>query len=349
MVTRTDETRQLPGTEKAAVAAAAFPPPPISLPPTARRAREGWNWRYWTFRAGLALAARTPRFLGYRLAALGGEFYFWLNPRHSGKAVANYAILLADHPRAPRVRATARRSFRNYGKYLFDFFRLPALDPDRLEAGVVSEGWEYLDAALAEGQGAIIVTPHFGNWDFAGTLMAIRGYPISAVADTFSPPAVDRLVRRTRECMGLGVIPLSGSGSLRQIQRALRRNQVVALVCDRPQRDGAVEVAFFGSRAWLPTGPARMALRSGAPILLGYVLRRPGDHSYYGGIEPAIPFTPTGNVQADVQALTQAIATRLEGLLRRHPDQWYMFRQMWPDVNAERGTRNAEDLADNRG
>ncbi len=300
--------------------------------------------RPWAFRAALALAARTPRRLGYGLGALGGELYFWLNPRHSGKAVANFAVLLADDPRAPRVRDTARRSFRNYGKYLFDFFHLPTRDPEQIEAEIITEPFDHLDAALAAGRGALIVTPHFGNWDYAGTIIAVRGYPISAVADVFAPPALDRLVRAARECFGLGVIPLDRGGGLRQIQRALRRNGIVALVADRPRQEGGAAVEFFGARAWLPAGPARIALRTGAPVLPGFVVRRPGDRTYFGEVGPAIPFTPTGDEAADVQALTQALAGRLEGLLRRHPDQWYMFREMWPETIADCGLRIAEYL-----
>lgn len=310
--------------------------------PARARSRPHRPWQYWAYRAGVAVAARIPRALGYKLAALGGEIYFWANPAHSHLAVENFAVVLADDRRAPRVRDTARRSFRNYGKYLFDFFRQPSVDPDQLEADTMTEGWQHLDAALAAGHGAIIVTPHFGNWDFAGAIVACRGYPIVAVADTFSPPSVDRLVRRTRERLGLGVIPLSGSGSLRELLRALRHNATIALVADRPQLDGGVEVTLFGARAWLPAGPARLALRSGAPILPAFVLRRPGDRTYFGRIEPPVAFTPSGDTTTDTRTLTQALASRLEPILRDYPDQWYMFRRMWPDARAERGARKAE-------
>ncbi len=177
----------------------------------------------------------------------------------------------------------------------------------------------------------VVVVPHFGNWDLAGGLMAARGYPLAALADTFSPPEVDRLVRAIRERLGLGSIPLT-SGSLRRTLAMLRRNQVVAVIADRPQREGGVEVSFFGRSAWLPSGPARFALRSGATLAFGYVGRRPGDRTFFGGFEPPIAYVATGDEEADVRALTQAWVARLENLLRQYPDQWYMFRQMWPKV-----------------
>jgi lauroyl/myristoyl acyltransferase len=301
-------------------------PSPLSLQPKVRM------WQYWGFRAALWLTARVPRWLGYRVAALGGELYFWLNPAHSHKAVENYAIVLADDTSAARVRLMARRSFRNYAKSLFDFFRQASVDPDLYEADAVITGFDHLDNALAQGRGVIVVTPHFGNWDLAGGLVAARGYPFAALADTFSPPEVDELVRGMRARLGLGSIPL-GSGTLRRTLAMLRRNQMVAFLCDGPQREGGVEVTFFGQRAWLPGGPARFALRSGAPMLFGYVGRRPGDRTFFGGFSPLDAYTPTGDEATDVRGLTQEWVARLEDLLRQYPDQWYMFRRMWPEAN----------------
>ena len=296
-------------------------------------------WQYRGFILALWLTARVPRWLGYRLAALGGEVYFWLNPSHSHKAVENYAVVLAQDEASPRVRLMARRSFRNDAKSLFDFFRQGSIDPDLIEADATITGFEHVDAALAQGRGLIIVVSHFGNWDLAGGLMAARGYPLATLADAFSPPEVDRLVRAVRARTGMGTIPLT-SGSLRQIMGMLRRNQAVGLVADRPQREGGVEVTFFGRKAWVPSGPARFALRSGAPLMFGYVGRRPGDYTFFGAFEPPIGYAPTGDEATDIRALTQAWVALLENLLRQHPDQWYMFRQMWPKAAGTGETSN---------
>lgn len=295
------------------------------------------HWRYRGFLTALWLAGHTPRRLGYWLGALGGELYFWLNPRHSGKAVENLAVVLADDVGAPRVRDTARRAFRNYGKYLFDFFRQPSIDPDDLTRDVQAEGFEHLDAARARGRGGVLVLGHFGNWDLAGLVATARGYPLIALADTFSPPEIGRLVRSTRERAGLGVLPIEQRDALRHIQGALHRNRFVCFVFDRPQRDGGVQVDFFGQPAWLPAGPARFALRADATVLTAFLLRRPGDLTYYGQIEPPVEIARTGDFNTDVQRLTQAIVRRIEAHLRQYPDQWYMFRRMWSTESARRG------------
>lgn len=299
------------------------------------------EWQAAGFRVAIWLSARVPRGLAYRACALGGELYFWLNPGHSHKAVENFAVVLADDVRSARVRLMARRSFRNYAKSLFDFFRQMSIDPDLIEADTHTFGWDHVESALAQGRGMVLVTPHFGNWDLAVGLTAARGYPIVALADRFSPPAVDRLVLWSRNRTGAGIVTLD-SGSLRRTLQYLRRNVIVGLLADRPQREGGIEVSFFGAPAWFPSGAARFALRAGAPVLLGYVGRRPGDRTFFGGFEPIGPFVPSGDEVADIRDLTQAIVHAMEGLLRQYPDQWYMFRQMWPSTNAERGARNVE-------
>jgi KDO2-lipid IV(A) lauroyltransferase len=301
-------------------------------------------WQAWGFRAAIWLAARVPRGLAYRACALGGELYFWLNPGHSHKAVENYAVLLADDVGSARVRQMARQSFRNYAKSLFDFFRQMSIDPDLIEADTFTTGWEHVEAGLARGRGIVLVTPHFGNWDLAAGLTAARGYPMVALADRFTPPEVDRLVHWSRNRTGLGIVTLD-SGSLRRTIQLLRRNVIVAFLADRPQREGGVEVCFFGAPAWFPTGPARFALRTGATILLGYVGRRPGDRTFYGNFEPIDSVDLTGDEATDIRAQTQVIVQAMEGLLRQYPDQWYMFRQMWPDARTEGGRRKAKDAA----
>lgn len=290
-------------------------------------------WQERGLRLGVRLIGRIPRAVAYPLCALAGELYFWINPRHSHKAVENYAVILADDLRAPRVRLMARRSFRNYVKSLYDFFRQMSIDPDLIEADAFIEGQEHLDAALAHGKGVLLVTPHFGNWDLAGALTAARGYPMVALADRFSPPALDRLVRFGRHRMGMGTVTVD-SGTLRRTVRLLRRNVVVGILADRPQREGGVEVEFFGAPAWFPAGSARFALRTGATPVLGYVGRRPGDRTFFGAYAPLPAYTATGDERVDTQAITQIIVSAIEDLLRQYPDQWYMFRQMWPSTDA---------------
>jgi KDO2-lipid IV(A) lauroyltransferase len=200
-----------------------------------------------------------------------------------------------------------------------------------VERGVLGQGWEHLDAALARGRGVIFVAVHFGSWDRAAAVLAARGYRAHVLVDTFRPPALDAAVQQTRAVHGLGIIAAEGGAALRQVYAALRRNEIVVLLVDRPQRDKGTPVTFFGRPTWLPSGPAMLAQRTGATLLHAYLVRRPDLQTFQGAIEPPIEVEATGRRDADEAAIMQRIVARFERLIQRHPEQWYMFRPMWPD------------------
>jgi KDO2-lipid IV(A) lauroyltransferase len=108
----------------------------------------------------------------------------------------------------------------------------------------------------------------------------------------------------------------------------LREGGLVGLLCDRDIEGTGVEVDFFGERTTMPAGPATLALRTGATLCTGAVYSGPGrDHRAI--VEPPLDTTRTGPLRKDVARLTQEIATRLEGLIRRAPEQWHVFQPLW--------------------
>ena len=77
---------------------------------------------------------------------------------------------------------------------------------------------------------------------------------------------------------------------------------------------------------------AAIARKTGAAIVVGYCARRRNDKTFYGVFEKPVEYEHllTGDKEHDIQAITQQIVSRMEAIIRRHPDQWFMFRQMWP-------------------
>ena len=103
---------------------------------------------------------------------------------------------------------------------------------------------------------------------------------------------------------------------------------LVGLLSDRDVGGNGIEVEFFGETTTMPAGPATLALRSGARLVTGAVYSGPGpDHRAI--VEPPLDTTRTGSLRQDVARLTQEIATRFEGLIRRAPEQWHVFQPLW--------------------
>ena len=274
------------------------------------------------------LAAHAPLWLSYRLAAVTGDLYYWFVPSHSSKADRNMQQVLGAPTITRQVRDIARQSFRNYAKYMVDFLRMTHVDLAYFERTVLSQGWQYIDECLARGKGIVFINTHFGNWDTAAAIVCGRGYTVTTVADALKPKELNDAIQNVRRNWGMTLF--SVESALKGLYSSLRRNEIVGIVYDKPLRGEGVPVTFFGRQTWLPSGPAHLVLKTGASVLFGYTVRQPGNTCLYGVIEPPLEFALTGNKEQDVQAITQAIVDAMEKAIRRHPDQWYMFRDMWP-------------------
>lgn len=286
---------------------------------------------YWLILTCSWLAGRLPTRVSYAIAARIGDlvFYTWRDKRRA--AIANMRRVLGPAADERTVVRTARSTYRNYLKYTVDFLRFPLLNTDELSRSVVSVGWEYLDRALEAGKGVIFVGMHFGHWDLAAVTVAMRGYPVHAVADTFQPARLNDLIQQHRIEKGMRIIPMESAA--RAVLRVLRQNEILGLLVDKPIPGDGVRVNFCGAPIEVPGGAALLALRTGARVLPGYLIRG-NDDTFFGAIGPHLEFSPTGDLRRDIEALTQHIVDTWEKVVRRHPDQWYMFRHMWEEASS---------------
>jgi KDO2-lipid IV(A) lauroyltransferase len=161
----------------------------------------------------------------------------------------------------------------------------------------------------------------------AAAAAAARGLKVTAVTDHYGDDDLNARVMAARQRAGVNVVPLSVSAG-RAVLAALRRNEVVALVCDLAKDGRNVRVRVCGQEAMVPAGPATLALSSGAPVV-PITCRRQQDNRYLLEVQPAIEFAPAGDRDADVRGLSQAIMDRFEPELQRYPEQWYLFSPMW--------------------
>lgn len=306
---------------------------------------------YWLTRVLCWAAGHTPRRPRLLVAGALGELVYWLWAEKRRVTVRNMTQVLGLPPTHARVRWTARRSWRNYGRYVADFFYLPnttvAAIAARLRDTAAPPGWSArMDAGRRDGSGALLVpTAHFGNWDVAGVMVGSH-VPLHVIAETFGDPRLNELVQRQRRDLGMTVIPMERTP--RRILRVLQEGGAVATPVDRPLLAGeGVPVRFFGRRCYVPGGIAQLALKTGAAIVPGFVYYDEAySPTYYAyAAEPILPVA-SGDRAADVVALTQRIYEVIEGHVRAHPTQWYMFRPFWPDEEEETAEHPAMDSMD---
>jgi lauroyl/myristoyl acyltransferase len=252
-------------------------------------------------------------------------------PRHVRHAMANMRQVLGPSADPGQVRRVTLAAFTNYARYMVDLVRLASvdLDPRELVKDVVFDGWEHVERAYQHGRGVVVVGGHVGSWDLGAAVFVARGQVVSTLAERLEPPEWNARVQRIRERIGMKAILVDDSP--RAMLEPLRQGQALAVLVDRPLvGDEGIPVTFFGRTARVPAGAATLALRAGAAILPAVLVRRPSDRGYVAHFgEPLLASPGRRHSPEEVQATMQRIMTWLEGIVRRYPDQWYMFRPMW--------------------
>lgn len=237
----------------------------------------------------------------------------------------NLSAVLNCSPANSRASALARHSIRNFGRMAIDFLIVSTWPPHMVRQWVTVQGDEHLQAALRAGRGAIFALPHLGSWDVAAAFFP-AGYGLRLTVVTESDWAA-RLVAESREERGVTLI--ARGNSLRALFRALAGNQCVALLCDIAKEGlPSAEAPFFGHPAPFPLGPARLSLRTGAPILVVACVRRP-DGAYLLEAQPPLWPAHYGEGDDAARALTADVAAGFQRVISAHPAQWYPFHPIW--------------------
>lgn len=263
------------------------------------------------------MARAVPLETGYRFADACSEIHRWASSSRRRAVEDNLRALGVAEP-AGSVPAV----YRNFGRSLFEFLRGPYLP----EIPVRFEGWEHLQGALAKGRGAIVAAPHTGNWGQAAAETTRRGHPVAAVAGVqLSPKWTPRLRERQKDG-GILILPPTVASWRAMPRLLLDERRVLALLVDGDVFSGGLACAVDGRPVRFPTGPAKLALRTGSPLLNGWVLRDP-DGGTRVGFGPEIPVER--NAPGEVERVTRIVLERQLAHLRRHPEQWLLFRRFF--------------------
>ena len=211
-----------------------------------------------------------------------------------------------------------------FANYLVEVFRISIVDKSYLDSHVVYDNFEEFDRIVAEGKGAIIYTPHFGNWELAGVALHHRGYQLTTIALPQKEPKLEALFNQWRSQHGMDAIllgPESGKGCI----RALRQGKILALIADEDYAGNGIELDFLGEKDIYPIGPAVLSRITGAPVVPGIFIRQP-DHTFIIRLKKAVYPVKTDNSQKDLETLTLSYLNSLKPELLQNPEQWFRFR-----------------------
>ena len=280
---------------------------------------------YLIYKLGVFIVPHLPLKLAYKIGIFLSDLHYLFAKKDRANVTANLKAIFPDKSLS-EIKSIRLKVFRNFSKYLVDFFRFSLLDKENIKRIISVENLHYVDEALAKGKGAIALTAHIGSWELGGVTMAVIGYSIGAVALPHHHKSVDNFFNYQRRRKGLIVIPLGRAA--RHCLNLLRENKIVALAGDRVFNATGVLTDFFGLPTYLPEGPAAFSLKTGAAIIPTFTVRNPDDTVKLIFEEP-IEYHPCGDKDKDLTQLSTKCKVIIEDYIRRYPEQWFMFRRFW--------------------
>jgi KDO2-lipid IV(A) lauroyltransferase len=267
-----------------------------------------------------ALPRRTALALGRRLGALARH----LQPRRVAIARDNLARALPELADAERETILVT-SFTTLGANFAEMLRIDLVSDAEWQQRYRFDGQEHIDAALALGHGAILLTAHLGFWEAGAYLLARAGYRPAFVAKPMHNPLVDAYFQRMREASGSSYID-SHKGA-RRIFKTLQENRLVGVLMDQHAgRRKGIAVPFFGRPAWTTPVIAEMAMKFRVPVIPAFA-RRNGDDGYDLVIAPH--FFLEGDGPDAVRDNTARLNRIIEEAVRRDPAQWFWVHRRW--------------------
>jgi Kdo2-lipid IVA lauroyltransferase/acyltransferase len=192
---------------------------------------------------------------------------------------------------------------------------------------LLSGARECLDAAIAEGRGVVFASAHLGPWERVASSLVAAGVPLTVVAREPYDPRFRSLYDRLRERRGVRAIYRGAPGAAVGLVRTLRKGGVLGIPMDFASRVPSIDVPFLGVTAPTPSGPATLALRLGAAVVVGTVAIEGG---VLGISFERIAAEPT------VEALTMRINAALSARIRAMPLAWPWMHDRWPRRGTER-------------
>jgi len=268
-----------------------------------------------------------PRPMARRVAAAGARLLLLARPKLRKTAEYNLRLAFPDWTAAQR-RSLLRKMAHHLGRMAAEFARFPKYTRENIEQVIVLDGHDNFLAGQQRGKGVLFLTGHIGAWELSSFAHALYGYPLHYMARPLDNKLLDRLVNRYRGQSGNR--PIFKNESARAMLRVLKEAGTIGILADQntmPEEGAFVD--FFGTPACTTTGIARLALHTDAAVVPGYAYWDANFGKYRLRFEPPVELVRTGDAERDVLENTRRFAKVIEGIIRKHPEQWVWVHARW--------------------
>lgn len=282
---------------------------------------------YWFVRGLIGGVGALPRRVARAAGAGIGGFVFFALRRLRQTGDRNLRLAYPEASTRWR-RQTLRGLYRQLGWQLAEFCQMRRYSAEDTKSFLRYEGFEHFAAAEARGRGVLIVTGHLGAWELSSFYHSLMGHPMSMVIRRLDNERVDRFVNGIRCLHGNQV--LHKDDFARGLIGAMRQGRSVGILMDTnmtpPQ---GVFVPFFGLRAATASGLARVAQKTGAAVLPGFLLWHADEKKYVLHFYPEIEMQRSGDAERDAVENTARCTAAIERVIRAYPEQWLWVHRRW--------------------
>jgi len=290
---------------------------------------------YWCLRLLVAMMGVLPRPLARAAGATLGWVVYRLLGRLRRVGQRNLAMAFPEKSDTERKKIL-RGVYRSLGWQLAEFCRMRRYSLESAGKLIRYEGLENYLAARAKGKGVFVLTGHLGAWELSSFYHSLAGYPMSMVIRRLDNPLVDEFVNNIRSLHGNRVIHKDDFA--RGLLTAMQQGETVGILMDTnmtpPQ---GVFVPFFGVPACTASGLARVALRSEAAVLPGFLVWESSEKRYVLHFGPELELIRSGDAAENIVANTALFTATIESYVRRYPDQWLWVHRRWKTRPAGEG------------
>lgn len=264
----------------------------------------------------------------YALARGLARLLHSLDRRHRKVAMENLRLAFGGAYTEEDRERIVFRVYEHFCMMLMEILQIPRkLHPTTWRERITLSGHPGVLDRLMKGGPIIMLTGHFGNWEMAGYLFGVFGFPPNSVARTLDNPHLDRFLRQFRERTGQKLI--SKNDGYDEMLAVLREGGILSFLADQDAGQRGLYVDFFGRPASTHKAIALLAIEHEAPVVVGYARRVGNDFRYEVGVQDVIYPEEWAGTTDDVRLLTQRYTSALEDIVRRDPDQYLWLHRRW--------------------
>ena len=268
-----------------------------------------------------------PRGMARALGAGIGRVAYGGLGRLRSVGMRNLQLAFPDRSEVKQER-TLREVYRNLGCLLAEFCLMPGYTAKEASEFIRYEGLENYLRARDKGKGVLVLTGHLGAWELSSFYHSLMGYPMGMVIRRLDNPLVDRFVNDIRCLHGNRVIHKDDFA--RGLIASMRAGETVGILMDTnmtpPQ---GVFVPFFEVEACTASGMARVAAKTGATVVPGFLLWEKTEKKYVLRFGEELPVVTTGDAEQDALTNTAAFTAVIESYIRQYPEQWLWMHRRW--------------------